>query len=171
MMSHQLDKYTKQPVKNFLDSIFHKINEIGIDVSTYKLDHICYRVSLDEDYMRFKKLLTTSADLLSESEINGRPICCFKLNEPIIYGNRKVDVFELPSPKLGSRYDEGYEHVEFVITDSLHDFVSKYPTLDFDKKGMKKIVNPDLRLQLGTICVKFHEQAIEEVIEIEKNSL
>ena len=168
-MSHHLDEYTNQQVQVFLDSIFRQLEEIEIDVSSFQLDHICYRVHSIEDYNRFKELLSRSANLLAESYINSRPISCYKLREAIIYGKRQINVFELPSPKKGSAYLEGYEHVEFVIPYTLQEFLNRYPALNFDQKGMLKDINPDLRLQLGPISVKFHEQSIEEVIEFEKN--
>lgn len=167
-MSYHLDKFTNQPVEFFLDSIFDRIEEIGIDVSTFELDHICYRVDTTENYNRFKLLLEESAHLLVESLIKDRPISCFKLREPINYINRTISVIELPAPKSGSAYEEGYEHVEFVIHSSLEEFLDQYPAVKFDVTGMGKKINPDLRVQLGGLSVKFHRQGIEEVIEIEK---
>ncbi|MBV5336219.1 VOC family protein, partial [bacterium] len=57
-----------------------------------------------------------------ESDIGGRPIATFKLTTPIEVrsrdgGTRFVDVVEIPSPKDGSPYGAGLEHVEFVVGD------------------------------------------------------
>jgi predicted metalloenzyme YecM len=37
--------------------------------------------------------------MLSEKNISGRPISIFKLDNPIVYENRVINVLELSSPK------------------------------------------------------------------------
>jgi len=56
--------------------------------------------------------------LLVQSEIGGRLVATFKIAAPIeikVAGSDKTDVVEIASPKDGSPYDVGLEHVEFVI--------------------------------------------------------
>ena len=76
------------------------------------IDHICYRVESMKDYTRLKTALSAFSTLLIESIVGGRQISTFKLHTPILDG---IDVLELPSPKAGSIYVSGFEHVEFVI--------------------------------------------------------
>ncbi len=154
----------------FLDAIFKNLAIYGIDVSKFELDHICYRVATKNEYLSTKQNLLKIGNILVESDVNGREITTFKLNQPIVYQSRIITILELPSPKMNSHYESGFEHVEFVIDGNLEDFQLKYPKIDFDKKAMKKTFNRDLRISFGAISVKFHEQSLERVIEIEENN-
>lgn len=170
---------------DFLDRIFAALEELCyfevpeelIDHSTkikvgngqydvpYPLDHICYRVGTQERYRSLKADLLESNELLAETLINGRPIATFRLTEPLVYKDRRIELLELPSPKKGSAYEEGYEHVEFAIGEDPANWLFRYPNLDWDKKGLDKKVNSDLRLKLGkSMSVKFHEHSLDYVI-------
>ncbi len=148
----------------FLDHIFQYLKEKKIAVSNYELDHICYRVATEERYLALKKALSKLGELLTESQIGGRAIASIKLAEPIIYKNRKIDVVELPAPKKGSFYKEGFEHVEFVIDQPFVDFMAVHPHLDFITKDLKKSVNPGITLKETDFSVKFHHHTLEYVI-------
>ncbi len=156
--------FTQKEVDTFLDQIFNALHEDQVDVSEMELDHICYRVETPVQYENIKNQLVEKAVLLSEKYINGRPICSFKLEIPIIYNGRKIWVLELPSPKTGSPYKKGFEHVEFVCPNDLETFLKKHEYLDWDMKGFSKKVNRDIRLQYDFGSVKFHENSLEYVI-------
>ena len=132
------------------------------------MDHICYRVASKKRYEELKATLLQEYELLAESMIKGRPICTFKMSQGFEYYDRLVDVLELPSPKEGKPYEEGYEHVEFVLDEDFTSFMNRYPHITFDQSGMGKPLNADIRVQLGKFAVKFHLQSLERVIEIEK---
>ena len=149
---------------SFLERIFRHLAADNISVESYELDHLCYRVETTKDYWRYKKALELRGDLLTESLIGGRPIATFKLKEPFLFQSRKIELLELPAPKPGRFYPEGYEHVEFVIDKSLDAFQQAYPHLDFDTKGKNKEINPDLRLVYDDCSVKFHLYNLEYVI-------
>ena len=151
--------------ESFLNEVFKYLEWEEIDVEQFELDHICYRVSLKERYSELKQELLKLGSLLTENEINGRPIATFKLNKPILFENRKIWCLELPSPKPGSNYSEGFEHAEFVIDVPFENFVNLYPNSFFDKKGLSKKVNADLRIQFGELSVKFHHHSLEYVIK------
>ena len=148
----------------FLDALFACIKADKIDVSQLELDHICYRVATEESYQEMKAFLEKKATLLSETMINQRPICSFRLSEPLMYKKRAIWVLELPSPKAGSPYAEGFEHVEFVVNEPLDVFVQRHQYLTFDTKGFSKKVNRDVRRQYACGSVKFHEHSLEYVI-------
>ncbi|MFA6548168.1 MAG: VOC family protein [Candidatus Magasanikbacteria bacterium] len=99
----------------FLEKIFQLLEKDGIDVSEYELDHICYRVEINERYNQLKNKFSQLGNLINEEEIGGRPISTFRLNQPIEFAERKINCLELPSPKMNSFYSEGYEHIEFII--------------------------------------------------------
>lgn len=151
----------------FLDKLFHLIDEAGMDVNSYMLDHLCYRVGSPAEYETKKHELLEHGKLLVESMVNGRMISTYKLHKPIIFEGREIDVLELPAPKPGKSYESGLEHVEFVAHHPLKDIVKKYSDLEFETFGIDKEVNADVTLKLGEYCIRFHNQTLEEVIEKE----
>ena len=69
----------------FLDRVFKELAAISLDVSTFELDHICYRVATRKRYDYLSRELARDNELLSESMINQRPVANFVLNEPLTY--------------------------------------------------------------------------------------
>ncbi|MEL6142598.1 MAG: VOC family protein [Bacteroidota bacterium] len=153
--------------KPFLDKIFADLAKHSyLEVSPYPIDHICYRVASMERYFELKTALLSQNELLTESIINGRPIATFRLQEAIKYREQNIELLELPSPKPGSDYPEGYEHIEFVIGEDPAKWIGQFPALDWDKKGLQKAINSDVRLKLSNgYSVKFHEHPLDYVIE------
>ncbi len=152
--------------KPFLDRLFARLSANEIQVDHLEMDHICYRVASQERYDELKGALEQEADLLAESMIKGRPICTFKLQKPIFYKNRQIEVFELPAPKPSKPYKEGYEHVEFVLKEDFDTFMAKYPDIQFDESGRDKKYNADIRIQFPDCSVKFHRHSLEYVITV-----
>ncbi len=150
---------------SFLDSIFQNLEKDKVDVANCELDHICYRVETLEKYISLKEKVGSIANLLTESLINNRPIATFKLEKPIIYKSRNIYLLEIPAPKKNSFYKEGFEHVEFVINESLSDWINLHQNITFDTKGMTKKVNPDVRIDYGNFSVKFHNFNLAYVIK------
>ena len=149
----------------FLNQIFNALNKLSLDCSNYELDHICYRVETLERYNLLKEVLASNNELLTETMIGGRPIATFKLKKPIVYKARNIGVLELPAPKPGSFYPEGWEHVEFVVGEDPTAFMKHYPELPFLTKGLSKPVNADVVLKFRGFAVKFHEHSLEYVIK------
>ena len=155
--------------ENFVNVLLDKLSLVDIDVSGMKMDHLCYRCEYLEEYQEMKKLISEFSILLTEEIIGGRPISTFLLDRAIESRGRKIYLIELPQPKEGSFYKSGFEHAEFVIQTDLHSFAKAYSSLNFDRKGMKKTSNADLRLSLGGgFSVKFHENHLSVVIAEEK---
>lgn len=156
-------------IDGFLKKVLTALENDGIDVSKYELDHICYRVETQGTYNQLKTELSKVGELLSETMISGRPISTYKLNTPIIFRTREISCIELPTPKQCSLYPEGLEHAEFVIDESFDDFMNKYPAVKFDTASINKPINPDLRVEYSGLSVKFHHKPLEEVIRYEQN--
>lgn len=152
----------------FLATIFSELEKLKIDVSDYYLDHICYRARSEIEYKEINLFLSNFSKLLVESDVNGRLISTFKFFEPIKYKNREIFIIEIPSPKKGVTYNSGFEHVEFVIKENLFEFMSKYPNIEFDISNVSKELNAEIRIKLTEdFSVKFHNQSLETVIELE----
>lgn len=155
----------------YLDNLFSKLENIGLNVDECFLDHICYRTATEAEYQLKKVELLDHGNLLIESMINGRMISTYKLRTPIHYNNRVIDVLELPAPKAGTNHKSGLEHAEFVTSAPLAEIVKKYPALPFETFGINKSLNADITLKIEGICIRFHNQTLEDVIEEEKNIL
>ena len=158
----------------FLEQLFSALEPVPGALDHLKLDHLCYRVETKEQYEKLKSQLLADNDLLVESPINGRRIATFRMAEPFRFRERKIWLLELPEPKDGSPYPEGWEHVEFVTDRPLAAFAEwmvdhlGVKAEDIDRSGMDKPLNADLRLRLeGGLSVKFHTLALDEVIRIE----
>ncbi|KAJ3269806.1 hypothetical protein HDV01_000903 [Terramyces sp. JEL0728] len=162
-------------VPDFVDLIITRLNEFNISVDGLFMDHVCYRVETEQEYLDIYVLLKQLGKVLVEDIVGGRPIATFKLDEPIQipkYG-RSVDVIELPMPKENSFYATGWEHAEFVTETPLGEF-AKLHNVNWDYSGLKKSFNADIRVDLSTeskrLNVKFHNLPLEKVIEIEQSN-
>ena len=52
-----------------------------------QIDHICYRATSTEEYKNLCEQLKTESRLLTESDVNGRPISCFFFADGILSKN------------------------------------------------------------------------------------
>jgi len=169
-------------IKSFLDSF-------KIDIRDKEIDHICYRVDTESSYNRIKGYLGNYGTVLVEGMIGGRPIATFLLHTPIVVcfdeknGRicREIKCLELPSPKLGNKYLQGYEHIEIVIgapessclnsRQELEKFAEGFPEIVFDFSAIDKEVNADVSITIDDNCsVKFHVTSLKEVIRFEKSN-
>lgn len=160
-------------VPAFVTSLEASLFALGIDVSTLFLDHVCYRVSTEAEFVQVSAQFALLGKLLSHTLVGGRSISVFKLHSPVTVGSRQISVVELPSPKLGSPYPTGWEHAEFVLYahQTLPAFVSAHSHLPWDFAGFSKDINADVRLELpGRVSVKFHLQSLEDVIRAESRT-
>lgn len=162
--------FSTEAVHTFLNTLEDLLEEQGIDLNSLAIDHLCYRVSTSQRYEEMKKILCEKNELLHEAIISSRPICTFKLLTPFKYKKLEIPLLELPSPKDSSNYEEGFEHAEAVIGISFDEFAKKYPHIEFDWKGAKKMHNPELRIKFGQISIKLHHKSLEDVIKEELNS-
>jgi predicted metalloenzyme YecM len=158
----------KQQAFTFLDSLFENLENDGIEVDQFEMDHICYRVETNEDFHKKKEEWASFTSLFHESIIGARPIAILKLNKPWEYRGRSIQFIELPAPKPNRFYPEGFEHAEFVIDSSFKTFLLKYEKFEFNKKGMSKTLNADVKRMYEQLSVKFHKLAIDKVIALEK---
>lgn len=154
----------------FLRNILGDLKETGIDLSGHFIDHLCYRTTSQENYIEIKNHFEDYGALLVESEVGGRLIATYKLNNPVTFKCWVVPLIEVPAPKAGKVTIEGYEHIEVVIDSSFEEFMRNQSHLKFKTKALAKDFNPEIEIILPSGSVKFHHQSLEEVIKIEKQS-
>jgi predicted metalloenzyme YecM len=182
----------KEQVPSFVSSVREALGkQFGVDVSSLQADHVCYRTDSMEQYTALVDALRSSSDtftMLVESEVGGRPIATFRLALPITSsdGVHSVNVIEIPSPKQGSPYTAGLEHIEFVIGDGTHmspkngqvhqsalkAWMDEHPCVTWNSKAIEKVCNPDVSTKIelpdyGHVSVKFHLISLENVIKVE----
>lgn len=155
--------------EKFFKNLTQELEANGIPANTLPSDHLCYRVSTIEEYTQYKTHLENHGELLTEAEVNGRPIATFKLNHPFKTDTHEIPLVELPAPKPGTPYNSGFEHAEFIIEESFEDFTAKFPKVNFEPPT-KKAINPELCLKLEGKQAKFHHQSLEQIIKMEKET-
>ena len=155
---------------SFLHRLFAALENDGIHVDPFVLDHLCYRVEDHARYTSTKATLLQRGVLLGEHLIGGRPIATFRMHTPFLFRDRMIDVIELPAPKSGSPYAEGFEHAEFVVHEDPVHFAARYPQLAWDSSGADKPINANVRLNYDGFSVKFHARSLEEVIARENGA-
>lgn len=157
-------------INNYKELIDSALNFLqGIKLPTPLIcDHICYRVTSQEQYNSLKSQFEISDIFIHEAIVRGRAISIFKFKKPLNYRNLQINSLELPAPKVNNKYSEGYEHLEFVVSD-LKGLIKDNPTLAWDTSGITRELNPEIALEVGqSFQIKFHPIDILEVIEIEK---
>ena len=151
-----------------LDVVFKELAVRGLPTSL-QCDHVCYRVATQERYDELRNALQQEGMLESDAIIAGRPITTFKLFTPYAYNGRSIEALELPAPKPGSDYKEGWEHAEFVVQVPLADFIAQHPSVTFDTRAINKPLNPEIAVKLTPdYSAKFHTKTLLDVIKFEK---
>jgi predicted metalloenzyme YecM len=164
MINELIGDYT-----DFITNIDAGLIRLGIRRDELSMmDHVCYRVETRERYQQMLTKCKEIGTLLGESEVNGRMIATFELNDYLKAAGWTVPYLELPEPKEGSSYTEGLEHAELVTIGGLENFLGRHTDLPFTYKGIGKTINPEAGLKTEGISVKFHEQQLGAVVRIEK---
>jgi predicted metalloenzyme YecM len=88
---------------------------LGLNITPLAADHISLRCHQNATAERWRRGFEQCGELLSENIINGRPICLFKLHEPVCVAHWQFDVVELPWPGEKRYPHEGWEHIEIVL--------------------------------------------------------
>ncbi len=152
--------------EQFLDELIQKINELGIDVFGYELDHIGYQAASNEDYDRLKPEFMEIGELVAENIVGGRRVGVFKLERKLKYRNYAIPAIELVAPKEGEVCPSALEHAEFVIPEDFETFMKKYPALAWDTSAVDQAVFPMVKLKLTDHTqVKFHKTNVLKIVE------
>lgn len=154
----------------FLATLWKDLTRSSIYLKEYWMwDHLCYRVDSLSRYQYWSDQLSQWGELLIESEVGNRMISTFKLKRPISFQGRTIELIELPAPKAGSFYSEGFEHLEVVCDETFREIKKCYPQIQFIEVD-DKVWNSELKLKLGNYNIKFHHCSLESIIEFEKKT-
>ncbi|WP_313110317.1 VOC family protein [Atlantibacter sp.] len=167
----------------FTDALTGLATRLGLDITPLTADHISLRCHQNATAERWRKGLLQSGTLLSENIINGRPICLFKLVEPIHVAHWQFSVVELPWPGEKRYPHEGWEHIEIVLPGDPATLNARAVALLSDEglcqKGIavktsspkgerERLPNPTLAVTDGTVTIKFHPWSIEDIVASEQ---
>ena len=82
----------------FSDALQRFTARLGLEIAGLDADHISLRCHQNTTAERWRRGLEQCGTLLSENMINGRPICLFKLAEPVCVAHWRFHIVELPWP-------------------------------------------------------------------------
>jgi len=156
---------------------------LGLDIAPLAADHISLRCHQNATAERWRRGFEQCGELLSENIINGRPICRFKLHEPVCVAHWRFTVVELPWPGEKRYPLEGWEHIEIVLPGDpdtlnaralalLSDHGLSQPGIfvktSSPKGERERLPNPTLAVTDGSVTVKFHPWTIEQIVASEE---
>ncbi|BET96746.1 VOC family protein [Xenorhabdus taiwanensis] len=154
---------------------------LGLEITQYAADHISLRCNDISIADRWRQGFLRCGQLLSESRINGRPICLFELSQPITLLGWQIDCVELPYPGKKQYVHEGWEHVEFVLPvppeQLIHEAYKLLPDSlpavfrtkeSYPQGDNERLPNPTLAVTNGEVTIKFHPFSLKEIIKSEK---
>lgn len=156
--------------------------KLDLDLAQFSADHISLRCHQTETAQRWRNGLQQCGNLISETQINGRPICLFDLTQSLSVGPWQIDCVELPYP--GKKYypHEGWEHVELVLPGDPQTLMTRARALlpatlpvGFTSKFSspqgehERLANPTFAVSDGEITIKFHPYTLRQIIDSERN--
>ncbi len=172
-----------QDFSRFEQALQELAERIGVDPAAHEIDHIAVRCHQFTTAERWKRGFMQIGQLFSETMINGRPICLFKLQQPLLLAGQAVDVVELPWPGQKLYRHEGWEHIEIVLRGEpetlgvramalLSDAALTQPGISFKTSSPagehERLPNPTLAVTDGQSTIKFHPWRLEEIVASER---
>ncbi|WP_314418112.1 VOC family protein [Pseudescherichia vulneris] len=169
----------------FTTALTELATRLGLDIAPLEADHISLRCHQNTTAERWRRGFEQCGTLLSENMINGRPICLFKLHQPVTVAHWSFTVVELPWPGEKRYPHEGWEHIEIVLPGEPETLNARALALLADEglsqpgiavktsspKGEhERLPNPTLAVTDGTVTVKFHPWSIEAIVASENGA-
>lgn len=166
----------------FSEALNALADRLGLDIAPLAADHISLRCHQNATAERWRAGLEQCGELLSQSIINGRPICLFKLREPVCVAHWRFSVVELPWPGEKRYPHEGWEHIEIVLPGDPQTLSARALALLSDeglarpgifvkssapKGDRERLPNPTLAVTDGKVTIKFHPWTLEEIVASE----
>lgn len=157
---------------NFLDTIFDDLDRLNIDITQFELDHIAYRSTTNDSFTQVGEKLEMIAKRINRNTIRNRFIDIYEFDTPLIYKGRVIKFIELTAPAEGDVFNEGLEHVEFIINKiSLDDFVKKHKDLNWNLNAINREVGADIGIGLKSgYGAKFKTMSMPEIIRLESEN-
>lgn len=154
--------------------------QLTLDLAQFSADHISLRCHQTETAERWRRGLQQCGHLMSETLINGRPICLFDMTSPLSIGPWSIDCVELPYP--GKKYypHQGWEHIEIVLPGDPQTLIQRARALlpavlpegvhvkcSSPQGEHERLSNPTLAVSDGEITIKFHPYTLRQIVDSE----
>jgi len=157
--------------------------QLGLALSGLTIDHISLRCHQDRTAERWAMALSQQGQCFSDAVIGGRPIHLYRLEQPLLLLNHRIDIVELPWPGEKRYRHEGWEHIEVVLAGAPEQIGQRAMAL-IDDRGLitpgisvktrrpeakaGALDNTTLAITNGEITLKFHTYPIDEVVASEQ---
>ncbi len=174
----------------FMAQVTQLLGRLHIDLTSFQADHLAMRINEPVLAEHAHKAWQEHGKVISEAQINGRPIIVLEFNEPLTAINWAVECLELPYPAAGKIYpNQDWEHIEFVVPSSAKtaeayflDLKQMFPTLSAalennadikvklsSPKGEgERLNNPTVAFKHQGICIKLHPHPLKAIVESER---
>ena len=146
-----------------------RLHARGIDIGSYTLSHLCYRVAEWDEYVRVRGLLERHAAANRENVWNGRPMSLIVPAEPLeVLDGKVVPLIELIPPVHQRVYKMGLEHLGVVVGDTFDAFVETHkPVLTGQQfQGPHSTPDPVYILMEDFTHVKFYRLSLRASVEL-----
>jgi predicted metalloenzyme YecM len=148
----------------FVEQLIEQVRTSDIDTS-YPIDHLCYRVASQENYVVMRDKLATLSNEVATTTHNEREFSIFKLKEALRIGDHTIPVVELPSPAPSNTFKDGLEHIEMVVDVDFDVFCMENEPVLWGKSDDGS-TNPTVYITYtGIGTVKFHPISLDKVVE------
>jgi predicted metalloenzyme YecM len=140
----------------------------GIDISSYALSHIAFRVAEWDEYVRVRGLLERHAFANRENVWNGRPISMILFDQLEVLDGKPLPMIELIPPVHQRVYRMGCEHLGVVVGDTFDAFVEAHkPVLTGQQfQGPNSTPDPVYILFEDFTHVKFYRLSLQASVEL-----
>ncbi|MCL1124337.1 VOC family protein [Shewanella surugensis] len=173
---------------SFSKKIQSFMDELGFTALKLNCDHAAIRINHLDIAEQLKNHAHEYGQIISENNINGRPILIIQLNQALIIGDVNVHYLELPFPNDKHYPVEGWEHIELVfpstapdcqtLSDELQQALPALAPIMAGQSDIKikmsspkgdkeRLANPTLAFKKDHICIKIHPHHIKDIIASE----
>ena len=146
-----------------------RLRERGIDIASFELSHLAYRVPEWDQYVHVRTRLERHAVANRENVWNGRPISLIVPAERLeVLDGKAVPLIELIPPVHQRVYKMGLEHLGVVIGDGFDAFVEAHkPVLTGQQfQGPASMPDPVYILFEDFTHVKFYRLSLRASVEL-----
>ena len=147
-----------------------RLATLGIDITSYGLSHLAYRVPEWDQYLHVRRLLERHAVANRENVWNGRPISLIVPAEPLeVLDGKLVPLIELIAPVHQRVYKMGLEHLGVVVGDTFDAFVEAHkPVLTGQQfQGPNSTPDPVYILFEDFTHVKFYRRSLQDGVTLD----
>lgn len=131
-----MNDYQKQ-YADFVDKMLERCQPLGIDLSKYPIDHVCFRVKSSEEYHALLEDFVGLSVVYTTKQFHGRTFHAFLLKVPFSHRGVQSYTLEFSEPGGSDTYETGFQHLELASVQELEDLFTQlrqYPELFFEGK-------------------------------------